>query len=265
MQTMLPDYHIHTRLCKHAEGEMHEYVESAIARGIHEFGFSDHMPVMPESKYCMDECELEGYVTAVLDLRRAYAADITVKLGCEMDIVPDRLDDIRNILAAYPFDYVIGSIHYLDGWPFDQWQYHDTFETGNVDAIYNRFFAVLLEGADTGFYDIVGHLDLIKCLGYFPNGDLSAWHRRIAGELAARGLTVELNMSGLDKPCAEQYPSAPFLAALAKAGVPVTVGSDAHQPEQVARHYDRASDLLCEAGYAAVQYFDRRRRIPVPI
>jgi histidinol-phosphatase (PHP family) len=265
MRNPLPDYHIHTHLCKHATGAMEEYVEHAIGAGIVEMGFADHMPVMPEPQFCMSDADLPVYVSRVLELRERYRDRITIRLGCEMDIVPGRIDDIEHIIAAYPFDYVIGSIHYLNDWPFDQRQYRGVFEDGDVDAIYRRYFESLIEGAGLGFFDIIGHIDIIKCLGYFPTDDVPAIFGDVAAALASHGLAVELNMSGLDKPCAEQYPSAILLAILAEHGIPVTVGSDAHAPDQVARHYDLARDLLIAAGYDSVLTFDRRTPTPMPL
>ena len=262
---IIPDYHLHTRLCNHAEGEMEEYVERAIDLGLAEIGFSDHMPVMPESAFCMKFDELPLYVRRVLELRKRYEGSIVIRLGCEMDIELDRLDDIRRILDTYPFDYVIGSLHYLDSWPFDQEQYSDVFRRENVYGIYERYFEAVIRAAGTGLFDIVGHIDVIKCLGYRPEVDLVPLYDRVAGVLRDLDLAYELNTSGFDKPVGEQYPSTEFIAVLRRYGVPVTTGSDSHRPEHVGRYFDRAGALLSDAGYESVTVFEERRRKQTPL
>ncbi len=261
----LPDYHIHTRLCNHAEGEMEEYVESALDAGLTEIGFSGHMPVMPEPHLCMSYDELPFYVNRVHEIRERYSGRIAVRLGCEMDIVDDRIDEIKDIIHSYPFDYIIGSIHYLDGWPFDQEQYSDVFEKGNIDEIYKRFFDAVISAVKTGLYDIIGHIDNIKCMGYRPAGDMTGIYERVASAVKEHGLTFELNTGGFDKPCREQYPSEAFLRILHSYDIPVTAGSDSHSPKHVGRYYDRACSLLEKAGYEHVVYFKDRQRISKPL
>jgi len=262
---ILPDYHIHTRLCNHAEGEMEEYVERAIETGLTEIGFSDHMPVMPEAHLCMSYDDLPWYVDRVHELRDHYRDRISIRLGCEMDIEHDRLDEIRDIISAYPFDYIIGSIHYLDGWPFDQEQYSDGFERGDLGVIYARFFDAVIRAAETGLFDVVGHIDNIKCMGYRAPGSLSAEYERVAAVVKSSDLAVEVNTSGFDKPCGEQYPSEEFLAVLRSYDIPVTVGSDSHSPGHVGRYFERVLSLLEKTGYDHVVYFDNRNRLMKPL
>jgi len=261
----LPDYHIHTKLCNHAVGEMEDYVRQAVKVGLGEMGFSDHMPVMPESHLCMSFTELPVYVERVLELRERYRDEITIRLGCEMDIVAERMDDIRRILQTYPFDYVIGSIHYLDGWPFDQEQYSRRFTETAVEDIYERFFDAVVSAAETGVFDVVGHIDNIKCMGYRPDEEPVGLYERVASVVKECGLVVELNTSGFDKPAGEQYPSGKFIEILHRFGVPMTVGSDSHAPGHVGRYFDRALSLLEAYGYEHVTFFRNRERFQKPI
>ena len=143
-------------------GAMAEYVEQAIANGLVEIGFSDHMPVMPEPHLCMRFDELPSYVDELRSVQDKYGDKISIKLGCEMDIEFDRVGDINKILSDYDFDYVIGSIHYLNSWPFDQEQYSDGFEKEPMIDIYRRFFDRIIAGMETGLYDTVGHIDNIS-------------------------------------------------------------------------------------------------------
>ena len=262
MTCNLPDYHTHTTLCNHAEGTMEAYVESAIARGLTEMGFADHMPVMPEPHLCMRYDQLPRYVDSVLELRERYRDRISIKLGCEMDIVADRLDEIREIIAGYPFDYVIGSVHYLDGWPFDQKQYSDEFGRRDLGDIYRAFFDAIIAATQTGVHDIVGHIDNIKRMGYVPGIDLTPEYERVAAAVRDAGLAVEINTSGFDHPVAESYPSMAFLKVLNRYDVPITCGSDSHAPGDLGRHFDCACAMLREAGYDRVMEFTGRKRLP---
>lgn len=258
---MLPDYHVHTKLCNHAVGEMEEYVERAIARGIREMGFSDHMPVMPEPHLCMSFADLPGYVSRVLELRERYRDSITIRLGCEMDLEHNRLDEIRDIIASFPFDYVIGSLHYLNGWPFDQEQYKDVYSRRNLIDIYTEYFDAVIEATELGVHDVVGHIDVIKCMGYRPAEDITHLYEKVACVLKDRDLVYEINTSGFDKPAGEQFPSETFIRILRAHDVPVTVGSDSHKPEHMGRHFDKAAALIESCGYDRVVQFERRKRI----
>ena len=265
MNIILPDYHIHTHFCKHADGKMDDYVEHALDIGLKEIGFSGHMPVMPEPQFCMDFEELPYYVDSVHELRERYKGRIDIRLGCEMDIVENRIDDIKSIISSYPFDYVIGSIHYLDGWPFDQGQYSDRFEEDDIDEIYERFFDAVIRMIETQLFDIAGHIDIMKCLGYRPERTLTHHYERVASVLKSCDIAVEVNTGGIDKPCREPYPSEEFLRILHRFEIPVTAGSDAHSSGDVGRYFDRALRMLESAGYDHVMYFKDRKRFPEPL
>lgn len=256
---------MHTTRCNHATGTMEEYVEQAIARGIGEIGFSEHMPVMPEPRLAMSYAQLPGYLDEVKQLQDRYADRIVIRLGAEMDIANERADEIREIISRSGFDYVIGSIHYLDDWPFDQEPYRDRFSTSSLEDLYGHFFDTVIAAAESGLYDIAGHIDNLKRMGWPPPNDLTSYYHRLAAAFKTGDVTVELNTSGWDHPIGEPYPSPALLCVLAGHGVPVTTGSDAHAPEQVGRHFDRAAVLLDTAGYSHISRFENRRRTETPI
>ena len=274
MIAALPDYHIHTTFCNHAYGEMEEYIERAIEIGLKEIGFSEHMPVMPEPHLCISYDDLPYYIDRVRQLSDRYSGDITIRLGAEMDMDLDRVDEITNIIENSNFDYVTGSIHYLDGWPFDQVQYKEKFETESLDEIYERFFETIIKAAKSGLYDIAGHMDNLKRMGYHPPENAKHfckkrfdqhYYEKIASVLKELDVAFELNTSGYDYPAGEMYPSPSFLRILNDYEVPVTVGSDSHRPEHVGRHFDRAYEILREAGYDSIAYFERRKRTLQPL
>ena len=265
MSMKLPDYHIHTTLCNHAYREMEEYVEHAIEIGLEEIGFAEHMPVMPEPHLCMSYDDLPYYIKRVKEIRDRYSDKITIRLGAEMDMDIDRIDEIESIIEQFDFDYVIGSIHYLDDWPFDQKQYKHRFERGNLDEIYERFFDTIIKAAESGVYDIAGHVDNLKRMGYRPSGDMTDYYEKVASVLKTMDVAAELNSSGYDYPAREAYPSTAFLSIFNRCNIPVTVGSDAHKPEHVGRHFEKAYAVLKEAGYASIAYFEGRKRELKPL
>jgi histidinol-phosphatase (PHP family) len=182
-----------------------------------------------------------------------------------MDMVQGRENEIRKIIEDSGFDYVIGSVHYLEGWPFDQEKYRHVFEQGNLKEIYNLFFDTIIRAAETGLYDIAGHVDNIKRMGYRLSGDMSEYYERAAKVFRDRDLTVELNTAGLDTAAKEPYPSLQFLRVLNRYNFPVPLGSDSHHPEQVGRHFTLACGILRESGYDQVAYFHERKRILKPL
>jgi histidinol-phosphatase (PHP family) len=265
MSIHLPDYHIHTTLCNHAYGSMEEYIEQALRIGLEEIGFSDHMPVMPEPHLCMGFADLPVYIDHVHELQDRYSGRIKIKLGCEMDIVENRTDEIAEIINRSDFDYVIGSIHYLDGWPFDQEKYKNVFLEKDLGDIYDLFFETVIRAARSGLYDITGHIDNIKRMGYRLAGDMTPYYEKTASVLRELELAFELNSSGYDTAAEESYPSPEFLKILCKNNIPVTVGSDSHRPEHIGRHYPEALEVLQKAGYKEIAYFENRKRIMKPL
>jgi len=264
---VLVDYHNHTPLCNHATGEPAEYVRRAIALGISDTGFSEHSPWMiqkPNEKLAPTEEEFDEFVGAVQSLQRQYnddpASPVRVRLGIEMDYVPDQLDCAREYLDKYPWDYVIGSVHHLDHWGFDNPGEIARFDGRDIGELYEEYFAFVAEMVATGLYDTIGHLDLIKKFGHRPARDLRPLYARVASTLKQAGVVVELNTSGRDKEAREFYPSRGLLEALAVEGAPLTLGSDSHAPEQVGRYFEEARQLLLDVGIREIVVYERRRR-----
>jgi len=269
---VLIDNHNHTPLCNHAEGEPIEYVARAIALGIAEIGFSEHSPWMiqkPTEKLAPTDEEFASFVAAVQTLQRQFnespSPPICVRLAIEMDYVADRLDRAREYLGKYPWDYVIGSLHHLDLWGFDNPAYVAEFDRRDIDRVYEHYFAKIEELAATGLFDVVGHLDSIKKFGHRPSYDLQPIYERLAAAIQRAGLVVELNTSGRDKEAREFYPARAMLEALVARGVPLTLGSDAHKPEQVGRYFGEARQLLLDIGVREIVAFEKRRRRLVPL
>lgn len=261
------DYHMHTPLCKHATGEPEKYVVRAIERGIGEIGFSDHSP-MPEwydPMSRMSRDEFPRYVEMVRDVQRRFAGRMEIRLGVEADYHPGTEDYVREFLASEPFDYAIGSVHYLGDWPFDHPEAVEGFLQRDIDSIYQEYYGLVVRMAESGLYDIAGHLDLPKKFGHRARADMMPAVREALFAIRDAGMCFELNTSGLRKPVREMYPSAEIVRLAAKLGVPVTLGSDAHEPRHVGEDFDRAVALLREAGYREVMRFVGRKRTRMPL
>ncbi len=257
---LLPDYHIHTARCGHAKGAMWEYVEKALVLGLPEIGFADHIPMYwlndqdRDPGIAMSLEVLAEYVAEVEKLRVAYP-DIPIKLGIEADYIPGFEAELTKILDSYPFDYVLGSVHYIDGWGFDNPAYLKRYKYYNIDDLYCRYFSLVQQAARCGLFNVLAHPDLIKKFGYRPQGDMREVYDKTAYAFAEAGVGAEINTAGLRVPAKEIYPALGLLQAFHKYAVPVTTGSDAHEPEQVGYEFDIVRPLLEEVGYSKVLYF----------
>jgi histidinol-phosphatase (PHP family) len=267
----LVDYHVHTARCGHAVGAMERYVEHAIEAGIAELGFSDHLfmywlpPECRDPELGMAEWEHDFYIEDVERCRTRYASDIVIRLSTEADFIPGHERELEAILRRYDWDYVIGSVHFLDDWGFDDARYISGFDARDIDALYAQYFDVVGSSAETGLFDTIGHADLVKKFGHRPGGDQSEGYARLASRLSSAGVSVEVNTAGLRKPVGEIYPHPDLLAALHAAGVSVTFGSDAHAPGEVAADFASACELMRRAGYDSYVRYAQRRRTEIAI
>lgn len=250
MTVLVPDYHMHTERCGHAAGSALEYVEEARRLGLPGVGIADHLPLLHgrDPQLSMDLSELDSYVEEVLELKARYPG--YVLLAVEADYRPDTVHRLADLLASQPFDYVIGSVHYLDGWGFDDPRYKDGFGKRDVDEVYRQYLELVGDAAESGLFTILGHLDLVKKFGHRPRRPLDDEVAQLADRIGRAGVAVELNTAGLRKAVEEIYPSLAVLRALRACDVPITFGSDAHRPREVGKDFDRALALAREAGYA---------------
>jgi histidinol-phosphatase (PHP family) len=241
---MMADYHIHTRLCRHAEGEPRAYVERAVALGLPELGFADHLPFVGgfvpgfdvADDFAMSIGELDGYVAMVQDLRREYRGEVRILLGIEADYIEETLEETAAVLGEYPFDYVIGSVHIIgDRFPFDHPDLRELLPQYGVDRMHRESLDLVAKAAATGLFDIMGHIDQAKVFGLRPDdpAGVAAAASAALRAIAAAGVALELNTAGWRKPAGEAYPAPAILREAAAMGIPLTFGSDAHRPDEV--------------------------------
>jgi histidinol-phosphatase (PHP family) len=260
------DFHSHTTLCGHAVGTPDEYIEQAIRKGIRIFGFSDHAPLPDEMRegVTMSIAQTEAYISMIEEKREDYKGKIEIRIAFEVDFpLLDSFD--RRYLTDPRLDYLIGSCHLLGTWPVDHSAYKDQYEIRGVDVIYSEYYDSLLKCAESGYFNIIGHFDLTKKFGYRPTHDFSSKIRAVAKAAAHNNTAVELNTSGLRKPVKEIYPTAQIVQILFEENTPVTLGSDAHTPEDVGADFDKAIAVLKKTGYKRIASFEKRRMTLIEI
>ncbi|HBT47500.1 MAG TPA: histidinol phosphate phosphatase [Peptococcaceae bacterium] len=247
------DYHLHGLAhggLPHTLEKLWPYVEAARKAGLDEIGFAEH------DRY-LTELDFEVFA----EIRRF--APLPVRQGIEIDFRPTR-SDLRDI-AALPWDYIIGSVHHLGDWAFDAPGEEARFEDWDPDELYLSYFDLVARAARTGFFQIIGHLDLIKIYGHRPRRPVVELAEPALRAIAATGAAVEVNTAGLFKPVGEIYPSRELLERCFVLGIPVTISSDAHSPGEVGRAREEALALVREVGYDRVATFRGRQLIPVPL
>jgi histidinol-phosphatase (PHP family) len=265
---VIADYHMHLRDDReeiaHDTHAVDPFVATARAAGVDEIGFTEHVYYFTQTRslwtvpYQIERCvyDLDRYVDAVL---RARERGLPVKLGLEVDYVPGREEETRELLAPYPWDYLLGSVHFIDGRGVDG-EPRLVDEVG-VDETWRRYFETLARAARSGLFDSLSHPDLPKVFGDRPD---TFDYGEIADAIAESGIAIEVSTAGLRKPVGELYPHPDFLVACRERRVPVTTASDAHVPSLVGRDFDRARELLRSAGYETSTIFEQRRARQVP-
>ncbi len=254
------DAHVHTPLCKHARGAPAEYVEAARRAGLAGLVFTDHSPMPswfdPQSRMALDE--LPFYLGA-LEALRAEVTGFYLGIGLEADYHPGTEGFVRHVLGRYPFDYVIGSVHFIGAWPFDHPDYVEEFAWRDLKEVYRAYFALVAEAARSGLFHAIGHLDLPKKFGHVPEEGYLELAEPALEVIAGEGLALDVNTAGWRKPVGEVYPAPALLERARALGIPVVLGSDAHRPEEVGYRFEDAVRLLKAAGYAeAVVYREGR-------
>lgn len=250
------DYHVHT-LYSDGGRSLSDYLGPAVKRGIDEIGFSDHVH-FEKASWSMDLANLPKYLNEIHSLK--CTSKIHMKAGLEVDFVPSKADGLVQTIKKYDLDYLMGSVHHLGDWLIDSESHLYRWKDADVDQVYKQYFALIQDMAETKLFDIIGHLDLTKKFGFHPKEDISNLLLETVEIISKSNMCVEVNTGGLRKPCHEIYPSPSILKMCFDHGVPVTLGSDAHQPEDVGADFEQAVNLLRKTGYTETVRFDKRTR-----
>lgn len=283
---MLTDYHMHlqpdgtaARADAASEWEavgghlsvgwIGRYVERARARAVAEIAFTEHVHRFAEARNWLDNpwwreeaTEDAGAYCEALDEARDAGAPVLV--GVEMDWLAGRRGAIAAFLDAHPFDVVLGSVHWLHDGAVDHPDY-PAWNGAPAERVWDDYLEALVAAAESGLFDVLAHPDLPKVFGRRMPSSLEGRLDDAVAAIAATGVAIECSSAGLRKPVAELYPEPSLLARFSRAGVPATLASDAHAPQDVGRDYPTAVAALRGAGYETITRFSRREPTQVPI
>lgn len=282
----MSDYHVH--LAPHrampepvnfTADLVEQYVEVAADRGISEIAITEHVyrckealpvlgnfwedPTIPANiaaytaGFVQAECNfrLDNYVGAVT---AAKDRGLPVKMGLEVDFFPESIEGVMDLIDGYPFDVLVGSVHWVGGWAVDSTETQSEFDRRGLLTAYEQYAGVLRQMAEVGTMDVIGHADVPKRYGRALPAENGEIFQPVVEAAARSGMAVEINTKGLKKPIAEAYPSEWLLSRFYAAGVPVTLSSDAHIPSEAGWGIHRAVDLARSVGYSTHRRFDAR-------
>ena len=260
----LGDYHVHTRFSD-GEGEVAEFVERAIALGLPEIGFADHLvpPGLGEAgSYGVAPDQLEDYVTAVREAAVHYP-EIRVLLSVEADYLIEHEDALAEMLAQFPFDYVVGSIHFVGSFDFadEAKEHHPRWD--DVDDVFRGYYEATCHAAESGLFQIMAHVGYVGLWGHQPSEAIVASEDKALRAVADAGMVLELNTGGPLDPIGEMYPSESVLQRAALMGVPLTLSSDAHTTDDLAMLYGEGVARARAAGYTTVVRMSDGSAIPL--
>ncbi len=258
MTPILYESHMHTPLCQHAYGEPGEYAAVAEQRGLKGIIVTCHNPIPGgwSADVRMAPEELETYVDLVQGAAEEWEGRIDVRLGMESDFVPGMEKWLEDLHSRHEFHHILGSVHPQVPDYFERYFKNDWFEYQKL------YFDHVAQAAESGLFDTMSHPDLIKNLApeEWILDRIWPFILRSLDRIAATGVAMELNTSGVNKRISEMNPAPSILREMRAREIPVVIGADAHIPERVADGYEEALDLLEQAGYRQISYFLNRER-----
>jgi histidinol-phosphatase (PHP family) len=263
---VIVDYHMHLRNERggidHTADAVEPFVARAREREVDEIGFTEHVYYFEQTRsfwpwpYYIERChfDLDTYVDAVLEAKRR---GLPVKLGLEVDWAGDRADELAEVLAPYPWDFLLGSVHMVDDHAIDN-------EPGlwaelPEGEVWQRYVETLSAAARSGHFDVLSHPDLAKIYGVRGSDEQ---YRELADAVDESGVALEISTAGLRKPVAELYPDARLLQL---SSAPVTLASDAHEPVLVGENFEGAVAFARANGRDTVSVFGGRVRRQEPL
>ncbi|MEW5910699.1 MAG: histidinol-phosphatase [Thermodesulfobacteriota bacterium] len=260
------DYHLHTPLCRHAVKSMDLYVRRAISLGLSEICFLDHLILTPpNNSKSMSLSEVPLYYHAIQILKNRYQEFIIVKGGLEIDFQPEVMNIVERLTASFAFDAVGASVHFVDGLDIVSRSAVQTHQHLNPDLLYSHYLEKLRKMLDFSFYDFICHFDLPKKFGKKIHGSYKTELDEILSLIKQKGIALEVNTAGYDHPAGEAYPSPGILVLCHDLDIPITLGSDAHSPDDIGRYYGRMLDQIRQIGYGHLTGFSKRIPYPIPL
>lgn len=266
-RSLLPaDTHIHTALCHHAQGMPLDYARTAFAKGLPEICITDHVPAPGgyDANSRMEAHEFPAYLESVALAGVAFPD--RVKLGIEADYYPGCETYLPDFLAATPFDLVLGSVHFIADWGFDNPATLERWRVADLRQVWKQYLDLIRRMVEMKQFDALSHFDLPKKFGHrLPEAELRKLVCPALDIIASGGLAMELNTGGLRKPVREIYPSLMILKLMRERDIPILFGSDAHEPDETGHAFAAAVTQAREAGYDSYVRFEKRKAQPYPL
>lgn len=232
-------------------------LKKLLKKKIDYFGFSDHAPMNYDQKNRMDFDQMAHYEKDINSIKEKYKNEINILLAYEVDYLNGYIDD--RVLAS-DVDYLIGSVHFVDKWGFDNPEFIGEYKHRDIDKIWEEYFEAVEAMAKSGLFHIVGHIDLIKVFNFLPKKDIRLIAKQAIIEIKKADMVVEINAAGLRKPVKEIYPSPSIMELLSEFEVPVTFSSDAHSIEQIGFKKDEIYTYARSFGYNKCATFIKKER-----
>ncbi|WP_409301445.1 histidinol-phosphatase [Peribacillus sp. SCS-155] len=269
---MLTDYHNHLETGTLTLNYLTKFTDRAKELHIESFGISEHAYhfyqtadilqndwVNPRRYYDMND-----YVKL---FHQAWNQNIDVKMSIEMDYTPGKHKEMEKFIKSYQFDYVIGSIHWVDDFGIDLKEFKHLWDERDLYETYEKYFDQVVTLAQSNLFDIIGHIDLVKIFNYVPADQsfILQQYDRATEALKNSKTCVEISTAGLRKPVGKLYPEPGLLKMCKEKNIPIVLSSDAHFPEHVGWEFDSAVELARSVGYSSLLTFNKGERKEMPL
>ena len=281
---MRADYHMHFEKGSYDETWVEGFFAAAQKHRLDEIGISEHSHTFPEFKklyydtLILDDSPVGRFqqkwlqtnkfkysIDNYFDFMKKLQQRHTVKIGIEVCNFRHQ-DEVAKILSAYPFDYVIGSVHYVRGWGYDFAEVKDEWQRHDLKDIYEWYVEEIESLAASGLYDVLGHPFNIRLFKFFPDFDVSPYLERAAAALSKANMIIDVNTGTKYRyPIEEISPYEDFMRTAARYNLPVITTSDAHQPEDCGKFHDEAVAYCRRFGYNQTIRFSGRQRTAVDL
>ena len=247
------DHHVHTRFCNHADGEMEEYVVAAISKGLQSLTFLEHLEcgLVYDHRIWLTPELFREYFREGRRLQKKYADQITVRLGAEIGYNPVAVDELLAMLASFPFEHRGLSCHfYFDGQEHLNMlsrrpEHIRKLQKIGPERVLDTYFNNLIQGCEHIPCDKLCHLDaaLRHNTGVFLTDYHNELIERLFRVMLEKNIALEVNTSGYELR-SQPYPALDLIKRAQKLGIPLIIGSDAHQPEQVGRFFEKSASFF---------------------
>jgi histidinol-phosphatase (PHP family) len=256
---------------------MIEYVETAINAGVSEMGFSDHLGryylgKLQRKRYWdwgMPERDLDRYFEEARELKELFADRIVIRIGLEVDYIEGAEHLVERIVSRYPFDYLLGSVHCI---PALGWYHLTRYADADIDKVYTWYFSAARAALQSGLFQSLAHMDFIWRLMKWPEArraDIVQFISETISRSVESGISIEINANGYISSRANytrQFdPFDLMLDCIAEQKASITLGSDAHAPQLVAKFFPEIISVLKNKGISQVSLFNQKKKQQVQL